>query len=143
MTVKILSFLLNSSVPSMTEKANLQIERSKERSRQELLLIARGAVFILISSQILRSAFVYESSYTKRDLPVSDVAIASELEISVPLVQAPHGGQPECIQVRRVLGKKILSQKPTASVAVRRAIAELEQDQLIVQTYRGDWECAF
>ncbi|MGL4622455.1 MAG: hypothetical protein ACRCZS_25920 [Chroococcidiopsis sp.] len=80
----------------MTEKANLQIERLRERTSQELLLIASGAIFSFISSQIL---------------PISDVAIAVELNISVPLV--------------------------------RQAIAELERDQLVVQTYQGDWECAF
>lgn len=80
----------------MTEKTKLHINQLKENSRRESLLIASGAVFRLISSQIL---------------PISDVAIAMELEMSVPLV--------------------------------RKAIATLEQDQLVVQTYQGDWECTF
>ncbi len=80
----------------MTEKTKLHINQLKERNHLENLLIASGAVFRLINSQML---------------PISDVAIAMELEMSVPLV--------------------------------RRAIATLEQDQLVVQTYQGDWQCAF
>lgn len=78
----------------MPEKTKLHINQLKERNHLENLLIASGAVFRLISSQILS---------------LSDVEIAMELEMSVPLV--------------------------------RRAIATLEQDQLVVQNYQGDWQC--
>lgn len=76
----------------MAEKTKLHIERLDERNKQELLLIASGAVFNSISSQIL---------------PKSDVELAMEFEISIPLI--------------------------------RKAIAALSQDGLIVQNYQGDW----
>jgi hypothetical protein len=79
----------------MSEKTKLQINLLNQRFCQERLLIASGAVFNLISSNLL---------------PASSVAIAIDLGISVPMV--------------------------------RKAIATLEQDQLIVQNYQGDWAIA-
>jgi hypothetical protein len=82
-------------LPTMSEKTKLQINLLNKRFRQERLLIASGAVFNLISSNLL---------------PASSVAIAIDLGISVPMV--------------------------------RRAIAALEEDQLVVQTYEGNWAIA-
>jgi DNA-binding transcriptional ArsR family regulator len=74
------------------QKTKLHIERLTDRNTNERLLIASGAVFNFISSKIL---------------PISDVEIAMDLEISIPLV--------------------------------RRAIAALEQDELIVKNFEGDY----
>jgi hypothetical protein len=57
----------------MSEKTKLHIERLDERNKQELLLIASGAVFNLISSQMLGN--------------LSDVELAMDLGVSIPLIR--------------------------------------------------------